>query len=215
MQSKDPPCKRVKIWSEPEKKPKEKDIELAAVELPTKPKPAIPCCIYNPPKNSSYRASKNDLEAFLNELKGTAAEQESAIVFTDYLNLDTADWESMTSKDKYEENVVCNLDEMNLQQNLPHGDKPSLDILLTQSPESIEISHIVTKLEAGSSVNGKRCSDHRLFKITASTDISTTPPPPKIQHAYRKTDWQKMNTYIVEHPITPYCYSHIDELVTQ
>ena len=24
-----------------------------------------------------------------------------------------------------------------------------------------------------------------------------------------------MNTYIVEHPFTPYCYSNIDELVTQ
>ena len=80
---------------------------------------------------------------------------------------------------------------MNLQQTLPHGDKPPLDVLLTQSPESIEIAQIDTKLEAGYSVIGKRCSDHRPFQITISTAIPTKPPPPKIQHAYQKTDWQK------------------------
>ena len=66
----------------------------------------------------------------------------------------------MKSEDKYEENVVLNMDEMNVQQILPHGDRPPLDVLLTQSPESIENAQVDFKLEAGYSVNGKRCSDH-------------------------------------------------------
>ncbi|XP_075253219.1 uncharacterized protein LOC142345020 [Convolutriloba macropyga] len=53
----------------------------------------------------------------------------------------------MTSKDKYKENLVRSLDEMNLQQNLPHGDKPYLEVLLTQSPESIEMTQFVIKFE--------------------------------------------------------------------
>ena len=63
-------------------------------------------CIYSPPINSPYRASKNNLEVFLNEIKNTAAEHESTIVITNDLNRDTADWESMKSKDTYEKNVV-------------------------------------------------------------------------------------------------------------
>ena len=121
----------------------------------------------------------------------------------------------MTLDDKYEENGVRNLDGMNSQHTLTHGDKLLLDLLLRQSPESIEIVQRDTKLEAAYSVNGKRCSEHRPFQITIWKDISIRPAPPKIQHAYQKTVWQKMNTYIVEHPFTPYCYSNIDELVTQ
>ena len=73
------------------------------------------CAAYNPPKNSPYRASKNDLEAFLKQLISAVAKQDSTIV-TLVINLETADWESKTSEEKYEENVV----EMHIQQTLYH-----------------------------------------------------------------------------------------------
>ena len=171
--------------------------------------------MYSPPINSPYRANEEEIDIFLKELNQTAVEQDFKIVITGDLNLETVDWESMSSEDTYEERVVHHLDEMNLQQTLTYGDKPPLDVLLTQSPERIESTQIDSQLEAGYTINGKRCSDHHPFQVNMSTDISTKPPPPKVQHAYHKTDWQKMNAYIGEHPFSPFCYSNIDELVTQ
>ena len=171
--------------------------------------------MYSPPINSPYRANEEEIGIFLRELNQTAVEQDFKIVITGDLNLETVDWESMSSEDTYEERVVRHLDEINLQQTLTYGDKPPLDVLLTQSPERIESTQIDSQLEAGYTINGKRCSDHHPFQVNISTDISTKPPPPKVQHAYHKTDWQKMNAYIGEHPFSPFCYSNIDELVTQ
>ena len=56
---------------------------------------------------------------------------DSAIVITSALNLEEIDWETMTSQDKYEEYMVRNVNEINIKQALPHGDKPPFDPLLT------------------------------------------------------------------------------------
>ena len=143
--------------------------------------------MYSPPINSPYRANEEEIDIFLRELNQTAVEQDFKIVITGDLNLETVDWESMSSEDTYEERVVRHLDEINLQQTLTYGDKPPLDVLLTQSPERIESTQIDSQLEAGYTINGKRCSDHHPFQVNISTDISTKPPPPKVQHAYHKT----------------------------
>ena len=83
--------------------------------------------MYSPPINSPYRANEEEIDIFLRELNQTAVEQDFKIVITGDLNLETVDWESMSSEDTYEERVVRHMDEMNLQQTLTYVYKSPLD----------------------------------------------------------------------------------------
>ncbi|XP_075248360.1 uncharacterized protein LOC142341320 [Convolutriloba macropyga] len=172
--------------------------------------------MYNPPKSSPYRAPASQIHETLEEIEKQMKQRDSyTLIVSGDLNLPGADWNSMLSDDDYELSLLNNFETHQLQQILPCKRNQSLDVCLTQSPDSIELAEVDKNLTREYSINGKRCSDHQAFRTTISIDISATNPAPKVKHAYHKVDWKEFNSHIRDHPFSPYCFSNVDELVDQ
>ena len=121
----------------------------------------------------------------------------------------------MLSDDDFELSLLNTFETQQHQQILPCRRNQSLDVCLTQSPDSIVLAEIDKNLTRDYSINGKTCSDHHEFRTTISVDISATKPAPKMKHAYQKVDWKKINSHIRDHLFSPYRLSNVDELVDQ
>ena len=137
------------------------------------------------------------------------------LIVSSDLNLPGADWNSMLSDNDYELLLLNNFETHQRQQNQPFKRNQSLDVCLTQSPDSIELAEIDKKITRVYSINGQTSSDHQTIRTTIFIDISATKPAPKVKDAYHKVDWKDFNSHIRDHHFSPYCLSNVDELVDQ
>ena len=191
------------------------ELECAAIEIKSRQKQIVICCFYNPPENSPYRASPDNIKDVLKQLHDSLSDNSSQLILTGDINLAEANWDSLNSNDEYEANILDTLEKFDLHQLITCHEGRSLDVFLATDPTLVLSSAIDSALEAQYSSNGKKCSDHHAYKTYLSLPTSSKITTPAIKRAYQKTDWDDFNKQIVSQSFTPYCYSNIDVLLLQ
>ena len=95
------------------------------------------CCLYNTPANSKYRIPQNELNDLFQHFSNTKPHQLCYIVGD--LNLLNMDWESLSSPDEYKDKIAQTFSVLNWTQliDLPTVGKNTLDVVMTNSPESV------------------------------------------------------------------------------
>ena len=137
--------------------------------------------MYNPPKSRPYRAPASQIHENLEEIEKQMKQRDNyTLIVSGDLNLPGADWNSILSGDDNELSLLNNFENHRLQQILPCKRNQSLDVCLTQSLDSIELTQIDKNLTRDYTIYGKRCSDHPAFRPTISIDIPATKPAPKV-----------------------------------
>ena len=124
--------------------------ESESIALQTPTESLVVCYMYNPPKSSPYRAPASQIQENLEEIEKQIKQRDNyTLIGNGDLNLPGADWNSMLSDDDYELSLLNNFGTHRLQQILPYIRNQSLDVCLTQSPDSIELVEIDKKTSHG------------------------------------------------------------------
>ena len=175
--------------------------------------PILVCCIYCAPVYSPYRWSLDQLNSLLNLIKATEREQgiQNLVIVGD-INFSCTNWKSFSSKCEYEQSILDNFQELNLEQFIITDTGKSLDILLCNNPDIILDVYMDNRLK------NDFTSDHPPYgsKLHMNHKINRERVPLPSQKydfsgfAFKKANWNEINEYVREHHFNPYCYSNVD-----
>ena len=116
--------------------------ESISIALQTPTESLVICCMYHPPKSSSYRAPASQIHETEEEIEKQMKQRDNyTLIIGGDLNLPGADWNSMLSDDDYQLSHLNNFETHRLLQ--------VLDVCLAQSPDSIELAEIDKKAHTG------------------------------------------------------------------
>ena len=90
------------------------DVDVSAAKILTRQKPILICCAYNPPSRSPFLCDKQTFDSIIKELNiESNCEPYECTLITGDLNLSKTDWNTMSSSDDYESEIVDLLSESN------------------------------------------------------------------------------------------------------
>ena len=154
----------------------------------------------------------------LNLIKATQREQgiQNLVIVGD-INFSCTNWKSLSSKCEYEQSILDNFQELNLEQFIITDTGKSLDILLCNNPDIILDVYMDNRLKNdftsdqppyGSKLHmNHKLNQERVPLPSQKYDFSG--------FAFKKANWNEINEYVREHHFNPYCYSNVDLLVDQ
>ena len=175
------------------------------------------CCLYNPPANSKYRIPQNELNDVFQYISNTKPYQPCYIVGD--LNLPNMDWESLSSPDEYEDKIAQTFSFSNWTQliDFPSVGKNTLDVVITNSPESVISLEISEAFKNHFASTGNRyLSDHIPIMIDVSCKNEYASKTSIVKaFSFCRGDYSLLRNLMTETPFTPNCYSNIDVMVDE
>ena len=172
----------------------------------------ILCCIYNAPAPSSYQWTSGEFLNLMQEVEDIESANEldqCDIIITGDINFSQTNWETLSSPNAYEIQILEKYVEVNLTQHA----KTQLDVVLRSNPELIVTGQVEKLLFKKLS---DQFSDHKPY---GSTLLSTTDCEinrlKNHQDAFKRTDWDGRNGSIKIQSFAPYCFGSVNELVRQ
>jgi hypothetical protein len=190
-------------------------VEAVAISLILKDSSVLLVGAYSPPEQSNYRWSLDCWSTFLQEIR--AQQGESPIMIMGDFNLPKVNWNTRTSGDPLESEIIQLLDEQNLNQLIKFNTTSVniLDLILTNMENLILNVFKNERLTTMYGANGLSYSDH--YGITATMQATTKIPDTRREATYSfgRANYQHLDNLINLHPFTAQCWSNPNVLIEE
>ena len=182
------------------------------IEIHSNKRSIILSCVYNAPTPSTYQWSTESFLTLMNEMANLKIANKNDLcdlILTGDINFSQTYWEALSSSDIYESQLLDKLVELNLSQHAP----TQLDVLLCDNPE------LILQCQIDRNIRDKltsQFSDHKpLYTTIAAFSCINLPKITNHRYAFKRADWDSLNSSIETEPFIPYCYSNVNEIIRQ
>lgn len=175
------------------------------------------CCLYQPPKSSPYILDYSEIDQLFHFLLERNPLQ---LLICGDLNLPNANWNTVSSIDQYEDQIMKCIEEHNFVQCVTQNTTASntLDVILATDPESIceiTVDEIFADAAAKSDHKPIRASILMKKDLLIQNKIVTPGIYCLPKYSYNKCDYNTLIDELSKKSFSPKCYTSADHMLTE